>query len=124
MRPVSLLRVVAEMDGVQLEPNGFYVPPGDPAALRRAIAYLLEHPAERARLGAAGRRTVERLLSVEHFGRRMRQLVSLACGAEDAPPLGQHAPTPPDAAREEPQRQEEQGHKERQPVLAGAARPA
>lgn len=83
-RPASLLRHFAEMAGMQLDPSGFYVPPGDAAALRRAIAYLLEHPEERARLGAAGRRTVERLMTVDHFAERMRELVDQACAQQSA----------------------------------------
>ena len=53
-RPTSLLRHVAETAGVEIEPNGFYVPPNDPGALRRAIEYLARPTRERARLGAAG----------------------------------------------------------------------
>jgi glycosyltransferase involved in cell wall biosynthesis len=46
-------------------PSGLYVLPRDPETLRRAIAYLLDHPDVRAGLGAAGRRLVERLMTVE-----------------------------------------------------------
>jgi glycosyltransferase involved in cell wall biosynthesis len=84
-RPVSLLRTIAEMTGVDIEPNGFYVVPGDPAALRRAILYLLDRPEERARLGAAGRRAVERLMTVDQFAGRMRDLVEQACSATTDP---------------------------------------
>ncbi|MBV8718289.1 MAG: glycosyltransferase family 4 protein [Chloroflexi bacterium] len=83
-RPSSLLRAVAEQAGVALEPSGFYVPPSDPQALRRAIAYLLEHPEERARLGAAGRRTVEQLTTVDQYAARLRELVDAAIA--EAPP--------------------------------------
>jgi len=86
-RPPSLLRRFAELEGVLLEPNGLYVPPGDPDALRRAIVYLLDHPDERARLGVAGRRLVERLMTVDHFTRRMADLVEQACaGWSDSAP--------------------------------------
>jgi glycosyltransferase involved in cell wall biosynthesis len=74
-RPVSLLQMLAGSSGVALEPTGFYVPPDDPDALRRAIVYLLDHPAERARLGAAGRRTVEQLLTLEHFVDHLSRLL-------------------------------------------------
>jgi glycosyltransferase involved in cell wall biosynthesis len=77
-RPASLLRAVAAQAGVTLEPTGFYVPPSDPQALRRAIAYLLEHPEERARLGAAGRRTVEQLTTVDQYATRLCELVDAA----------------------------------------------
>jgi glycosyltransferase involved in cell wall biosynthesis len=77
-RPESLLRQEAAAAGVALEPNGFYVPPGDPGALRRAIEYLLERPEERARLGAAGRQTMERLADLKHYVRRVSALVEAA----------------------------------------------
>ena len=80
-RPVSLLRQVAKAAGVDVEPTGFYVLPGDAKGLRRAIAFLLDNPAERRRLGEAGRRTVERLLTVEQFGERLRKLLDDACAA-------------------------------------------
>jgi glycosyltransferase involved in cell wall biosynthesis len=78
LRPQSLLSEIAKSAGVSLEPTGYYVPPGDPAALRRAIEHLLEHPEERRRLGAAARRTVEHLLTVDQFGERIRELVESA----------------------------------------------
>jgi glycosyltransferase involved in cell wall biosynthesis len=83
-RPVSMLQALAEQAGLPVEPNGFYVLPGDPGALRRAIVYLLEHPAERARLGEAGRRAVERLLTVDQFAARLQKLVEDACSAPTA----------------------------------------
>ncbi len=75
IRRTSLLRQVAQEFGVDPEPNGFYVPPSDPTALRRAIAYLLEHPDERIRLGTAGRHAAEEFLTVELFAARVRAVV-------------------------------------------------
>lgn len=88
-RPVSLLRMLAGASGVLLEPTGFYVPPDDPAALRRAIVYLLDHPDQRARLGAAGRRAVEQFFTLERFVDHLAGLVSdaRAAGAPAAAPL-------------------------------------
>jgi glycosyltransferase involved in cell wall biosynthesis len=86
-RPSSLLSRVAETAGVEIQPNGFYVPPNDPGALRRAIEYLLDRPAERERLGAAGRSSVERLAGLEHYVERLRALVDAAI-----PESGRHAP--------------------------------
>jgi glycosyltransferase involved in cell wall biosynthesis len=73
--PVSLLRPLAREAGAALEPTGIYVPPADPVALRNAITYLLDHPDQRRRLGAAGRRTVEQLMRVDQFASRLEQVV-------------------------------------------------
>ncbi len=76
-RPVSLLRNVAAEEDVPIEQNGFYVPPKDAEALQRAIVYLLEHPERRAELGAAGRRAVERLMTVDQFAERIARVVAI-----------------------------------------------
>jgi glycosyltransferase involved in cell wall biosynthesis len=83
-RPTSLVRQIAAEAAVEVEPTGFYVLPGDAEGLRRAIAFLLDNPLERRRLGAAGRRTVERLLTVEQFGARLRTVVEDACAPDSA----------------------------------------
>ncbi|MGE3267404.1 MAG: glycosyltransferase family 4 protein [Chloroflexota bacterium] len=76
-RPVSLLYDFAEEQGVPLEPNGFYVPPKDPDALRRAIQFLLDNPEHRKHLGEAGRRAVEHLMTVDQFAERIARVVEL-----------------------------------------------
>lgn len=55
--------------------TGLYVPPGDPVALRTAISYLLAHPVEAERMGAAGRRVVAEHMSLDQFVRRIGILV-------------------------------------------------
>ena len=76
LRPLSLVRSISEAAGVEVEATGFYVPPQDDAELKRAITYLLDHPEQRRKLGEAGRRTVERLLTVDQFADRFRRLVA------------------------------------------------
>jgi glycosyltransferase involved in cell wall biosynthesis len=78
-RPLSLLRLLAAEAGMVAQPNGLYVPPGDPAALRDAITFLLDNPGQREALGAAGRELVERLCTPEHFAERLTRLVDEAC---------------------------------------------
>ena len=56
-------------------PNGIYVPPGDAAALRRAIEHLLAHPDEAARMGANGRRLVSEEMSLERFAGRVESFI-------------------------------------------------
>jgi glycosyltransferase involved in cell wall biosynthesis len=90
-RPASVLREIAEAQGIHVQPTGFYVPPDDPAALRRAIVHLLDHPQERARLGAAGRKTIESLVTVDLFAQRVRKLVQAA--VEHEPPARVSAKT-------------------------------
>jgi glycosyltransferase involved in cell wall biosynthesis len=55
--------------------TGLYVPPGDAAALRRAIVYLLDHPEDAARMGRAGRRLVEERMSLDLFVSRLATLI-------------------------------------------------
>jgi glycosyltransferase involved in cell wall biosynthesis len=100
-RPISLLRALATRAGVSMQPTGFYVPPNDPWALRKAIVYLLDHPQERRELGAAGRRVVEELLTVEHFGERLAALLAEAHAATLVQPVRRagRAPHPSQAGR-------------------------
>ncbi|MEB3328726.1 MAG: glycosyltransferase family 4 protein [Candidatus Sericytochromatia bacterium] len=53
--PVVATRISALQELVEDEVTGLLVPPDDPEALARAMIRLLEAPALRARLGAAGR---------------------------------------------------------------------
>jgi glycosyltransferase involved in cell wall biosynthesis len=92
-RPRSIVSRLAEQAGVALEPTGFYVPPNDSEALRRAIAYLLEQPEVRRQLGAAGRRTVERFLTVDQFAVRVKTIVSEATGQPGPSAKSVSAPT-------------------------------
>jgi glycosyltransferase involved in cell wall biosynthesis len=80
-RPESLLAPLAAQAGLELAPNGLYVPPDDPAALREALAHLLDHRGEREELGGAGRRLVEGLMTVDHYAARLRDLVLTAYAA-------------------------------------------
>jgi glycosyltransferase involved in cell wall biosynthesis len=59
------------VDGV----TGIYVPPGDPIALREAIAKALAQPDEAKRIGEAARRFVEKEASLERFVARIAETV-------------------------------------------------
>jgi glycosyltransferase involved in cell wall biosynthesis len=58
-KAVVVTRTRGQVDVIRDGESGLYVPPGDPVALRTAIRYLLDNPAEAERMGRAGRATVE-----------------------------------------------------------------
>jgi glycosyltransferase involved in cell wall biosynthesis len=58
--PVVVTRVTGCVDAVVDYETGILVPAKDPEALAEAIAYLLERPEERSRMGKAGRERVLR----------------------------------------------------------------
>lgn len=60
--PVIVTSVASLPEVVTDGETGFVVPPNDPAALREKLGWLLDHPVDAARMGAAGRRRV-----LEHF---------------------------------------------------------
>jgi len=62
------------IDGV----TGIYVPPGDVATLRSAIATLLANPSQAATMGRAGRRRIENEMSLEHYTTRLQGYVQQA----------------------------------------------
>jgi glycosyltransferase involved in cell wall biosynthesis len=70
-KAVIVSRTTGQTDVIDHDFNGWYVPPGDVVALRRAIVHLLEHPAEADRLGAAARRTVESTMSLTQWVERV-----------------------------------------------------
>lgn len=65
----SLPIVASEVGGipelVKNEDNGLLIPPGDPAALARAIQQLVDHPEEARRMGERGRNRVELQFTLE-----------------------------------------------------------
>jgi glycosyltransferase involved in cell wall biosynthesis len=74
-RAVICSRTPGQTDVVIEGETGMYVPPGDPAALRAAIEYLLQHPEEAARMGRNGRRRVEQLMSLDAYTERIGNIM-------------------------------------------------
>jgi glycosyltransferase involved in cell wall biosynthesis len=68
-------------DGV----TGFVVPPNDPAALRAKLEWMRDHPAEAARMGAAGRRRVLERFTWPAVVRRCLETYRGAAPAVDFP---------------------------------------
>ncbi len=66
--PVVATAVNAVPDVVVAGETGLLVPPGAPDLLGRAVAYLIDHPAEAARLGRAGRERLGAELTPDALG--------------------------------------------------------
>lgn len=73
-RPVVATRVGGIPHVVHDRQTGLLVPPRDPAALARAITWMLDHPAEAAVMGARGRDLVEQEFSAETMARRTAEI--------------------------------------------------
>ena len=72
--PVIASAVGGVPEAVRDGETGALVPPGDSAALARALRRLVADPALRERLGDAGRRRVEQEFSLERFEREHLEL--------------------------------------------------
>lgn len=72
--------------------TGFYVAPGDPAELRRAIHYLLTHPDLADELGRNGRRVVETCFTLDGFTTRFAAAIR---GEPDPAPTPLDSPLAP-----------------------------
>jgi glycosyltransferase involved in cell wall biosynthesis len=84
-RAVVVTRTRGQVGTVQHQHNGLEVPPGDAAALRASIQWLLDHPVESRRMGREGRRTIEAGMTLEHFVERMKLVVKMISGQELGP---------------------------------------
>jgi glycosyltransferase involved in cell wall biosynthesis len=85
--------VVSDTEGlrgiVQHEKTGLVVPPGDPAALRRAVRELLADDVAREALGQAARADVLARFRLDHFvdelGRHLDELAGTPRAPEHVP---------------------------------------
>ena len=69
--PVVASRISGIPELVQDDVNGLLAPPGDAPALAAALRRLADDPELRARLGAAGRRTVQEGFDVERSAEQL-----------------------------------------------------
>jgi glycosyltransferase involved in cell wall biosynthesis len=74
-RPVVVSRTHGQVGTVSDRHNGLEVPPGDVAALRQAIRWMLDHPEECRLMGAEGRHTIESGMTIGHFVDRMSAVI-------------------------------------------------
>jgi glycosyltransferase involved in cell wall biosynthesis len=72
--PVVATRVGGIPEAIEDGRNGLLVPPANAPALAEAISRLLDAPAEAARLGRAGRETIEERFSLEQMVRSTTNL--------------------------------------------------
>jgi rhamnosyl/mannosyltransferase len=81
-RPVVNTRLDSAVPHVSLDGlTGLTVPPGDPAALAAALRALLDDPARRAVMGAAGRQRVRENFSADLMARRTLEVYREVVGA-------------------------------------------
>jgi glycosyltransferase involved in cell wall biosynthesis len=78
--PVVTTRIMGIPELVEDGVNGLLVPPGRPDAVAHALRRLASEPAERARLGAAGRAAVERDFDCEREAARLAALLAEVTG--------------------------------------------
>ena len=98
-RPVVATRVAGVGELVEDGVSGFTVPPGDPESLADRIGLLLDDPARRAAMGAAGRAAVEAGFDIRHEAARLARILAHALDAA-APPLGLRPAVSSDTPRE------------------------
>lgn len=63
--------------------TGIVVPPGESGALARAVIALLDDPSLRTRMGAAGRRRVAKLFSIDRMAHNMQALYARLIDARE-----------------------------------------
>jgi glycosyltransferase involved in cell wall biosynthesis len=74
-KAVICTRTPGQTDVVVHGETGIYVPPGDAAALREAIMYLVKNPREAERMGRSGQQRVEQFMSLDLYRARLADLV-------------------------------------------------
>lgn len=60
--------------------TGLLARPGDPASLSRALAYMLDHPAEAARMAEAARAQIGEQFRLDLLGQELAEMYELALG--------------------------------------------
>jgi glycosyltransferase involved in cell wall biosynthesis len=83
-RAVVCSRVPGQTDVVAEGENGRYVTVGDAPMLRAEITRLLAEPQESERLGANGRRLIEREMNLDRYVERLTKIVSDTIASEGA----------------------------------------
>ena len=85
-KAIVATRTGSTVDYIENMVTGLLVEPGDPAAMRAAIEYLLNNPAEAQRMGQAARRRFEERHTFEAFAQQTRSILQQVY-ASDTPPV-------------------------------------
>jgi glycosyltransferase involved in cell wall biosynthesis len=91
-RAVVATRVGGNPEVVRDGETGLLVPPDDPAALADALAGLLDDPARRERLGAAGAEDARRRFAIEEHVRQLAALYRAGLAERAGEPRAARAP--------------------------------
>ena len=81
-KPVITTKIAGRSDYIVDGETGFYVPPGDAAALRSRIEELTANPALAARIGANARRFMEERYTLEASNRRILAAIGAVAPAQ------------------------------------------
>jgi glycosyltransferase involved in cell wall biosynthesis len=84
-KAVICSRVPGQTDVVVEGENGRYVPPGDPSILSAEIRRLMSNPEEAARMGANGRKLVERQMNLDLYAQRLADFLNEAIKTGEGP---------------------------------------
>lgn len=79
-RPVVITRTRGQLDIVDEDVTGRYVPAGDPGALAAVLAGLIADPARAARMGRQARARVEAGLNLDTYLQQMVQVIREVAG--------------------------------------------
>lgn len=74
-------RLLGATDSTARGQTGIYVRPHDPAELRKAIVFLLEHPEQAREMGANGRKLIEETMNLDQFTGRVSTILRDTCVA-------------------------------------------
>ena len=75
-KAVVCSKTAGQTDIVVDHENGLYVPPEDANALHDAINYLLQHPAEAAKMGKNGRSLIENEMNLKNYVERLNGYIN------------------------------------------------
>lgn len=89
-KAVICTRVKGQADVIQEGKTGIFVPPNDPRALREAIEFLWNNPAEARRMGEDARHHIEKFHTLDGWIQTVKEIVEQAIGNNTRHHIFQH----------------------------------